>query len=51
MTLQEKSRLNYLLGRMEGLAEGIPEQAVRMSLISTCEMLTELLEENEEGEE
>ena len=44
MTLKQITTLHYILGRLEGLAEGL-EQSQRTYLLDTCELLDELLRE------
>ena len=49
MTLQEISRLNYILGRLEWLACGC-DGDVQSGILDTCEMLAELLDGQEKTE-
>lgn len=44
MTLKQITTLHYILGRLEGLAEGL-EQNQQQYLLDTCELLDELLRE------
>lgn len=44
MTLKQISTLHYILGRLEGLAEGL-EKDQQTYLLDTCETLDELLRE------
>ena len=44
MTLKQITTLHYILGRLEGLAEGL-EQNQQTYLLDTCETLDELLRE------
>lgn len=49
MTIKQISTLNYILGRLEGFAEGLtPEQ--QTYLIDTCELLIGVLEEEKTDE-
>ena len=48
-TLELISRLNYLLGRFEGIASVLPESQ-QTALLDTCEWLTELIGELEPKE-
>lgn len=45
MTLKQISTLHYILGRLEGLAEGLKDQNKTTYLLDTCEILDELLRE------
>ena len=45
MTLKQISTLHYILGRLEGLAEGLENENQQQYLLDTCEILDELLRE------
>ena len=50
MTLKQICTLNYILGRLEGIAEGLGEQNhqdQQQYLLDTCELLDGLLREAE----
>ena len=50
MTTKQICTLHYILGRLEGVAEGLGEQNHQDSqqyILDTCEMLDELLREAE----
>lgn len=47
MTLKQISTLHYILGRLEGLAENMVNQNQKTYLLDTCEILDELLREEE----
>lgn len=44
LTLADISRLNYILGRMEGIAAGSPD-CIMTALLDTCELLLEFIDE------
>lgn len=46
MTIQQKTRLNYLLGRFEGLACAVSDVDVQTGLFDTCEWLQEFIDED-----
>lgn len=50
MTLKQISTLHYILGRMEGMAEGINNQRQQQYLQDICKRLAQLLREEEEVE-
>ena len=50
MTRADISTLNYILGRLEGLACGA-ENDLQTGIVDTCEMLAELIDKNEKKEE
>lgn len=45
MTLKQISTLHYILGRLEGLAEGLENENQQQYLLDTCEILDGLLRE------
>ena len=46
MTELEKSRITYIIGRIEGIAAGCePLHTIANALLDTAEMLTELIED------
>ena len=49
MTHADISTLNYILGRLEGLACGAGND-VQAGILDTCEMLAELIDKNEKEE-
>ena len=52
MTLEERSKLNYILGRLEGAACGIIEETmVRNCILDSCELLSEMLLDPEQWKE
>ena len=46
MTREQLSRLNYILGRLEGFAAGC-SGSLQTCVLDTCEMLSELIGELE----
>ena len=45
MTIDEVSRINYIIGRIEGIAAGCePLHTIASALLDTAEMLTALIE-------
>lgn len=45
MTVEQICTLNYILGRIEGIAEGLGDQNQQQYLLDTCELLDRLLRE------
>lgn len=44
MTMTEVSRINYIIGRIEGIAAGCENPAINNALLDTAEMLSELID-------
>lgn len=47
MTLVEISNLNYVIGKLEGIASGVEQANVQNALLDVAELLSEMLTEKE----
>lgn len=50
MTNEQISRINYIIGRIEGIASGC-EKYQEMALMDTAEMLEDLIKQDAEAKE
>lgn len=50
MTVKQRSMLNYILGRLEGISCGCAD-TIRGAILDTCEMLSMIIDEADRMEE